>query len=164
MWTAGSGCKKPSNRNVPKCIVEALRAVRRWAMQNHRAVLASGYSRGGKWLLQVACRHASLIDYALVLAGYPSNKDYSVQISEARAILEVPVPVDIFQYQTDIYCKPALYPYWVQVLQNSNSINTRYKLMQGGHEAAREHFADTNQNMYARFWNTTSLESRGLLV
>ena len=114
--------------------------------------------------MQVACRHASLIDYALVLAGYPSNKDYRVQISEAQAILEVPVPVDIFQYETDIFCKPDLFPHWAGVLQNSNSLNTRYKVMPGGHEAAREHFADTNQDMYARFWNMTSWESRGLLV
>ena len=88
-----------------------------------------------------------LIDFALVLAGYPTNKDYSVQIAGARAILKVPVPVDIIQYQDDSFCSPACYPYWAQELQATHGTNTRYRLMDGDHDDAKAHFADTNLGM-----------------
>ena len=60
-------------------------------------------------MLQVACLHADLIDFALVLAGYPTNKDGGTQDAEARAILKVPVPVDIVQCKDD-FVQPRSIP------------------------------------------------------
>ena len=63
-------------------------------------------------MMQVACLHADLIDFALVLAGYPTNKDWGTQDAEAWAILKVPVPVntvDIVQYKDD-FLQPRSIP------------------------------------------------------
>ena len=73
--SAGAGSSKKFNRDLPNSVLAGLKAVRRWADRCNRAVLASGFSRGGRWLLQVACLHADLIDFALVFAGYPTKKD-----------------------------------------------------------------------------------------
>ena len=134
-------------------------------MRCNRVVLASGFSRGAKWLLQVACRHAHLIDVALVLAGYPTNKEYSIQIAEAQAISNAPVPVDIIQYQEDAFCSPALYPHWTKKLLAlaGDGINTRYKVLRGGHDDAQDAFSNTTLEIYARLWNSTSAERRGLV-
>ena len=107
--SAGAGSSKKFNRDLPNSVLAGLKAVRRWADRCDRAVLASGFSRGGRWLLQVACLHTDLIDFALVLAGYPTNKDWGTQDAEARAILKVPVPVDIVQCK-DVFLQPRSIP------------------------------------------------------
>ena len=105
--------------------------------------------------MQVATAHEHLIDFALSFAGYPTNKAWGVQDAEARAILSAPLPVDIVQYKEVFFCSPAIYAHWTSALETgSRPTGTRYVVVEGGHEDAKNDFGDTDLDLYERFWNS----------
>ena len=164
LWSFGTRGKNkfPWNRNFPDGLVTALTTIRRLAARTKRPVLLVGFSRGGKWVQQLACTHASLFDGALVLAGYPSDESEVVQRSEASALVNVTIPVDILQFNRDLWS--AMYPVFTSKLQHamkirregqSRSLNHLLVVLDvdGDHDDAERVFANTCDTAYTRLWS-----------
>ncbi len=92
--------------------MEALTITRDWADSARKRVFLMGWSRGGAWALQIASTQSCLMDGVWCFAGYPSQKDQWAQQTEARALMQLDIPVVVCQFQSDYFCNPMVYPHW----------------------------------------------------
>ena len=162
LWSDGVGTQgkgKSYQRNLPPSMVAALKAIRRIGDCRKRSLLAAGFSRGAKWVMQLASLHSDLMDFAIMFAGYPSDRNAEVQAAEARALLRTPLPMDVVQYQYDHFCSPATYVAFTSTLSQGVKVRNygslRFKIVAGEHEDAYRDFVKTEDEIYARLWSNS---------
>ena len=112
-----------AKRKLPNVVVDLLRMVKSWARSGAsrtgvmRKTFVLGYSRGAAWGCQLMARFSAYFDGAVLLAPYPSTRCDWDGISEARDMLQAPLPLMLLSFLSDCWCNAARYDAWFTQLE-----------------------------------------------
>ena len=185
MHTGGKGTSQGKNassyrRHLPNALVDALTIVRQWAdsAQTRRRVVLWCFSRGAAWGLQICSAWASLIDFAWLMAGYPSNDDYFQHQVEARVSMQCDIPMVLINFIDDASCNDKRFPQWflsfraaAQCLPSSNlgyrKAHFFWFEVTGNHDTAFEMYSTfavgqrgETRDIWASFWDIVSSQTQ----
>jgi hypothetical protein len=112
--TAAKG--RAFTRKLSPCVVQVLEWLKQQQQQGGtmalRKIFIICFSRGARWGIHLCLQHAKLFDGAVILAGYPETKGVDQQEQEAKALMQVPMPILMLHGLDDPLCGPAKYVRW----------------------------------------------------
>ena len=80
-------------------------------------IIGWGFSRAGKWLMEIVREHSSLVDVAVILGGYPQTYCRYEQVANATELVAVSADpskcvVAMVHFVDDLVCGAMKYPLW----------------------------------------------------
>ena len=97
-------------RKLSPCVLQLLEWLKQEEQQ--RKIFIICFSRGGRWGIHLCLQHAKLFDGAVIFAGFPESKGVDEQEQEAKALMQVPMPILMLHGLDDPLCGPAKYARW----------------------------------------------------
>ena len=98
---------------VPPAFVEFVNFLRDKTHMNQNTIIGWGFSRGGKWLMEIVRNHTELLDVAVIFGGYPQTKCKWTHKTDVQELIAVKnCLVTLVHFNDDELCGPLTYPVW----------------------------------------------------
>ena len=157
---------------IPEEFIQFIKDLHVMCSHDQNPIVAAGVSRGGRWLEQIVREYSAYVDVAIIIAGYPENKDKVQNKSHAQELVKVKSTiVCMVHFISDFHCNTSIYPDWnveferasepsVREIEDITSFNNF--MLQGNHKDAEElwynwHFAKVDDKLNSWFetvWKT----------
>jgi hypothetical protein len=140
-WYAYMNCDGNHKKQAPDDWFSFVRKLRQDSNVNRNTIIGWGFSRGGKWLIQLAREDAALLDVAVIFGGYPQTHDKRDQKQNALELIGIKTCIlCLVHFLSDSVCGIMNFPTWHAELArfmagNRNSESPLTSIMlEGTHE------------------------------
>ena len=109
--------------NVPEAFMQFVNFLRAKTHKKQNAIIGWGFSRGGKWLIEIVRNHAQLLDAAVIFGGYPLTKCEHDQQAEVQELIAVrSCMIALVHFAADSSCGVLRYPVWHAELERHRAL------------------------------------------
>ena len=165
-WYAYMQITGKNNRKLPDELMQFIRELHGMCKHEGNPIVAMGFSRGARWLEEIVRENSHYLEVAIIIAGYPENKDKVQNKSHAQELVKVKSTiVCMVHFISDFHCNTSIYPDWygeferasepsVREIEDITSFNNF--MLQGNHKDAEElwynwHFAKVDDELNGWF-------------
>ena len=165
-WYAYMQITGKNNRKLPDELMQFIRELHGMCKHEGNPIVAMGFSRGARWLEKIVRENSHYLEVAIIIAGYPENKDKVQNKSHAQELVKVKSTiVCMVHFISDFHCNTSIYPDWygeferasepsVREIEDITSFNNF--MLQGNHKDAEElwynwHFAKVDDELNGWF-------------